>query len=71
VRVDGGRFFRGEVVKVERIDLYDFKVILAESSFEAVKRIAEHLNITIERAFALIIANGIDEQCERSELKET
>lgn len=58
-------------MEVTRTDLYDFKVILTESSFEAIKRIAEHLNITIERAFALIIANGIDEQCECSKLKET
>lgn len=60
VRVDGGRFFRGSVVKVERIDLYDYRVILAEQEFQSIKRIADDLGLSMEHALHIVIEKGID-----------
>jgi len=51
-------------MKVERIDLYDFKVILTEEDFKKVKRIADVSGISLELAFTTIVVNGLHFELE-------
>lgn len=69
-RVDGGRFFIGDIVEVKRIDVFDFKVNISDADFNQLSAIADNLRVSIEVAFALIIANGIDSEIEALVKKE-
>lgn len=58
--MDGGRFYGGGKVEVERLDVFDFKLVLTEEEFSDVKYIAVNLNMSIEDVIARIFCYGID-----------
>lgn len=57
-------------MKVERKDLYDFEVILTSRDFEALKSLADKLNMPIELVLAGIISCGMESLTEMFIRKE-
>jgi len=47
-------------MKVERLDIYDFKVVFSQADFVIIKDVAEEKNIEIEDAIDLIVEAGIE-----------
>lgn len=54
-------------MKVERIDIYDFKVVLAEDDFNAVKTISDFVNESLEDVLANVIRCGFNILCNGKE----
>jgi len=47
-------------VQVERLEIYDFKVVLTEDEFDAFKLAADNGDITVEELLVLSIAKGLE-----------
>lgn len=58
--MDGGQFFRGNVVKVKRIDLYDYQINLTPEEFNSVKLRAKVNDITIESALEILFESAVE-----------
>ena len=59
--MDGGQIKGGVVVEVERIDVYDFKVVVSEKEFHQIALLADKLGVTFEQALAEVIGIGFVE----------
>ena len=70
MRVAGGQFFRGIVMKVERLDVCEFKLTLSSLDIKNIEDIAEYLTSSIERAIEFVCSFGIDRQIEDTLEKE-
>ncbi len=57
--MDGGQFFRGVVMEVSRIELYDFKIVLTEREFSEIRDISDWLKCSIENAFIATYLRGL------------
>lgn len=68
--MEGGQFFRGDVVEIERIDVYDFKTVISEKEFHQLALLADKLSVTIEQAFAEIVGMGFTDSNDIVKRKE-
>jgi len=59
--VEGGRYFLGDIVEIERIDIYDFKVTISEIEFKVIRKITDESGHSIEHELGRIICIGLDE----------
>ena len=56
-------------MKVERLDLFDFKINLIEREFNLIKRIAVEYDISIESVISIVILDGIRQEINNLERK--
>ena len=59
VRADGGQFFRGDVMEVKRIEIYDFKLALSGNDFTVLRDISDLLSCSVENAIIAIYLRGL------------
>ncbi len=57
--MDGGQFFRGDVMEVKRIEIYDFRLELSGNDFTVIRDISDLLKCSVENAFIAIYLRGL------------